>query len=75
MKNPATITVGNPTLQGLPMTSEHPAFWNGAYPNYFPGYEVKFITLAFECEILLVAIIILSASIISVFITPACKLH
>lgn len=41
MKNPATIPVGNPTLQGLPMTSEHPAFWNGVYPSYFPGYEER----------------------------------
>ncbi|KAG5515421.1 hypothetical protein RHGRI_036464 [Rhododendron griersonianum] len=41
MKNPATITVGNPTLQGIAMTSEHPAFWNGVYPNYFPGYEER----------------------------------
>lgn len=48
MKNPATITVGNPTLQGIAMTSEQPAFWNGVYPKYFPGYEVKFIYLCIE---------------------------
>ncbi|KAI8523946.1 hypothetical protein RHMOL_Rhmol13G0111100 [Rhododendron molle] len=41
IKNPATITVGNPTLQGIAMTSEHPVFRNGVYPNYFPGYEER----------------------------------
>ncbi|KAL7201869.1 hypothetical protein ACSBR1_033546 [Camellia fascicularis] len=42
MKNPSTTTIGNPTLEGLAMTSEHCPLWTGGiYPNFFPSYEER----------------------------------
>ncbi|KAL6979278.1 hypothetical protein U1Q18_020943 [Sarracenia purpurea var. burkii] len=42
MENPATTTaVGNQTLKGLTLTSEHPPMWTGVYPNFFPAYEER----------------------------------
>ncbi|KAI8013569.1 APETALA2-like protein 1 [Camellia lanceoleosa] len=41
MENPATTTLGNPTLKGQAMTSDHHPLWTGLHPNFFPNYEEK----------------------------------
>ncbi|CAL5334409.1 unnamed protein product [Camellia sinensis] len=41
MESPATTTLGNPTLKGQAMTSDHHPLWTGLHPNFFPNYEEK----------------------------------
>ncbi|KAL7264661.1 hypothetical protein ACSBR1_002594 [Camellia fascicularis] len=41
MENPATTRLGNPTLKGQAMTSDHHPLWTGLHPNFFPNYEEK----------------------------------
>ncbi|KAL5765912.1 hypothetical protein ACOSP7_016529 [Xanthoceras sorbifolium] len=39
MENFTAATVGDPLCKGLMRTSEHPVFWNSAYPIYSPTEE------------------------------------
>ncbi|KAL6955651.1 hypothetical protein U1Q18_043631 [Sarracenia purpurea var. burkii] len=41
MNYPATITVGSPTLEGLPMTLEQSPLWTSVYPNFFLRRSVQ----------------------------------
>ncbi|XP_065866365.1 ethylene-responsive transcription factor RAP2-7 isoform X2 [Euphorbia lathyris] len=38
-ENSTVVMVGDPPRQGPRRTSDHPMFWNGVYPSYFPTEE------------------------------------
>ncbi|KAI3450499.1 hypothetical protein Pfo_007164 [Paulownia fortunei] len=41
VENSATTSVGNPPLEGLPVTSEHPILWTAVNPKFVPNYEER----------------------------------